>query len=70
MGKIKQIGLALLYALVIGFAHMGGHRMFGDPATFEAAGVPQAGIAVMIVAFIFGLIVAFKGKEVQKLVEK
>ena len=70
MGKVKQLGLATGYALVIGATHMGGHRLFGDPETFAAAGVPQAGLAVMAVAFVFGLIVSFRGKDVQKAVEK
>lgn len=48
---------AIVFATIVGVVHFGTHRLAGDERTFDEAGVSEAGIAVVVVAFLFGLLI-------------
>lgn len=47
------ITTGVVSAVLVGFSHWLGHTLTGDPATFAAAGVMNAGLLAMLVAGLY-----------------
>lgn len=57
----RSLAEAAIVAGGTGLAHFHAHRRVGDPQSFAAAGVTEAGTAVVVVAFLLSLLVGQEG---------
>lgn len=53
--------MGILFGIILGLAfgavHYAAHRLKGNPAFFDEAGVKWAGISIVVLGFIVGLLI-------------